>query len=56
MELLDQLKFFTALDAVAVGLLLIAWIGIGFVIENPPQNIAPPRTSWPIIAANGWCR
>ncbi|WP_439103239.1 DUF599 family protein, partial [Celeribacter marinus] len=36
MELIDQLQFFSALDAVAVSFLLIAWLGIGRIIENPP--------------------
>ncbi|MEN8838065.1 MAG: DUF599 domain-containing protein [Celeribacter marinus] len=38
MELIDQLQFFSALDAVAVSFLLIAWLGIGRIIENPPAK------------------
>ncbi|WP_417259906.1 DUF599 domain-containing protein [Celeribacter sp.] len=43
MELLEQLHFFSVLDGVAVGLLLVAWIGIGLIIENPPAKL--PSTS-----------
>lgn len=43
MQFFDQLKYFSALDAVAVATLLIAWVAIGMVIESPPTR--RPSTS-----------
>ncbi|MEL7175892.1 MAG: DUF599 domain-containing protein [Pseudomonadota bacterium] len=40
MTFADVLSLFTALDAFAVGLLIVAWIGIGVVIENAPAHRA----------------
>lgn len=34
----DRLFFFTAWDYAALTLLFVAWIGIGFVIENPGKR------------------
>lgn len=34
----DRLDLFSPLDYAAVLLLLICWIGIGHIIENPPKN------------------
>lgn len=48
MELLDHLKFFTSLDALAVGYLLLAWFGIGYVIERPLGS----RISTSVLVAN----
>lgn len=38
MDILDQLRFFSSLDAIAVAYLLLAWVGIGLLIEHPPKN------------------
>lgn len=34
MELLDRLQFFSLLDLIAIALLAITWVGIGFTIER----------------------
>lgn len=34
MELLDRLQFFSLLDLIAIALLAISWVGIGFTIER----------------------
>lgn len=38
MNWIDRLALFSALDMLAVGLLLICWLGIGHIIENPPKS------------------
>ena len=38
MTWIDRLALFSPLDYAAVLLLLICWIGIGYIIENPPKN------------------
>lgn len=38
MQFLNQLRFFTLLDGIAVAFLLLSWIGIGLLIENPPKS------------------
>lgn len=38
MNWIDRLALFSALDMLAVGLLLICWLGIGHIIESPPKN------------------
>lgn len=48
MELLDQLRYFTPLDGFAVGLLLLSWIFLGHIIENPPKS----RVSTSVIMAD----
>ncbi|RPE67180.1 putative membrane protein [Pacificibacter maritimus] len=47
MELLDQLSFFTLLDAIAVAFLLLSWIILGHFIEFPPKS----RISTSVIMA-----
>ncbi len=34
MELLDRLQFFSLLDLIAITLLAVSWVGIGFIIER----------------------
>ena len=41
---IERLALFTALDFVAVGILLVVWWGMPFVIENPPK--ARPSMSY----------
>lgn len=43
MEFIDQLYFFSSLDAAAVATLVVAWFVIGYFIERPPK--ARPSTS-----------
>jgi len=45
MQLLDQLApFFSLVDALAVSALLLAWLGIGWRIENPsPRRVSTSR-------------
>lgn len=43
MQLLDQMRFFSSLDLVAVALFLLAWVGLGALIESPPKK--RPSTS-----------
>lgn len=43
MELLSQMHFFSVLDGIAVAALLIAWVYLGHIIENPPKS--RPSTS-----------
>jgi uncharacterized membrane protein len=38
MELLNQLRFFTSLDAIAVSYLLLSWMVLGYIIESPPKS------------------
>lgn len=38
MNFIDRLHFFDVTDAAALGLILIAWIAIGYIIESPPAN------------------
>ncbi|SIO57029.1 Uncharacterized membrane protein [Rhodovulum sp. ES.010] len=38
MELIDRIALFTPLDAVALGLWVGAWVGIGWLIESPPAR------------------
>lgn len=38
MRWLDHVSQFTTADGIAVAILLIAWIGIGHAIENPPAS------------------
>lgn len=38
MDLMQRLAPFTPLDAAAVGWLLIAWLGISWLIEHPPAS------------------
>jgi uncharacterized membrane protein len=47
MEVLDQLHFFTRLDAIAVALLLLSWVVLGHLIEFPPKS----RISTSVIMA-----
>ncbi|WP_417248418.1 DUF599 domain-containing protein [Celeribacter sp.] len=53
MRFFEQLQFFTILDAIAVMVLLLSWVGIGLVIEYPPkrylstsQLVAEYRRMW----------
>lgn len=48
MELLDQLRYFTMLDGIAVGLLLLSWMALGHIIESPPKS----RASTSVIMAD----
>ena len=48
MELLNQLRYFTLLDGIAVGLLLLSWIILGHIIESPPKS----RISTSVIMAD----
>ncbi|MBU2936594.1 MULTISPECIES: DUF599 domain-containing protein [Pacificibacter] len=48
MELLNQLSYFTLLDGIAVGFLLLTWLVLGHVIENPPKS----RISTSVIMAD----
>jgi uncharacterized membrane protein len=48
MELLDQLRYFTPLDAIAVSYLLLAWRVLGYIIESPPKS----RVSTSVIMAD----
>lgn len=34
MDLMDRLQFFSALDAVAVGMVLLTWVGVGLAVEH----------------------
>lgn len=44
MQLLDQLAPFSLVDALAVSALLLAWLGIGWRIENPsPRRVSTSR-------------
>jgi len=43
MELLDRLQYFSALDLIAVALLALTWVGIGWVIER--ADAAHPSVS-----------
>lgn len=36
MDISTRLSFFSALDAIALALFLLAWVGISWIIENPP--------------------
>lgn len=38
MDLLDRITHFGPLDAVALGFLVLAWVGIGLMIEHPPAR------------------
>lgn len=38
MDWMDRLALFSPLDAVAVTLLMMSWIIIGLLVENPPKN------------------
>ena len=35
---MDRLSLFSAMDFIAVSMLCLLWLGIGFVIENPPKR------------------
>ncbi|MEN8833790.1 MAG: DUF599 domain-containing protein [Pacificibacter sp.] len=48
MELLDQLRYFTQLDGLAVGFLFLSWIVLGYVIESPPKS----RISTSVVMAD----
>ncbi len=48
MELIDQLRHFSALDAIAVIYLVGAWGLLGYVIENPPKS----RISTSVLVAD----
>ncbi|SEK75661.1 DUF599 domain-containing protein [Pacificibacter marinus] len=48
MELLNQLRFFTSLDAIAVSYLLLSWMVLGYIIESPPKS----RVSTSVIMAD----
>lgn len=48
MELLDQLRYFSLLDAAAVAYLIIAWGILGYIIENPPKS----RVSTSVLVAD----
>jgi uncharacterized membrane protein len=39
METLLHIGPFTALDAVAVVMIIVVWIGVGWLIENPPASL-----------------
>lgn len=34
----ERISLFSPLDMAAVGLLFLFWVGIGYIIENPPKN------------------
>lgn len=47
MELLDRLQFFSLIDLIAIGLLVLAWVGIGWSIER----VGSKRPSVSVIMA-----
>lgn len=38
MDLLDRLQFFSLLDAIAAGAIVLAWLAVSHVIENPSSR------------------
>lgn len=47
MTIADQFRFFTLFDLMAVGYLVLAWLILGHIIENPPKR----RVSAAILVA-----
>ncbi|SFJ36430.1 Uncharacterized membrane protein [Celeribacter neptunius] len=53
MDLIDQLRYFTPLDVIAVIYLIAAWMVLGYIIETPPKS----RISTSVLVAQyrrGW--